>query len=60
MQGLTQHFEQMFMGGGTQSSERKSFLDEASDPPEELHLNHEEVCWEFYTGRPFAVPELVR
>ena len=37
----------------------KTFLDEASDPPEELHLNHEEVCWEFYTGRHFAVPELV-
>ena len=33
--------------------------DEASDPPAELHLNHEEVCWESYTGRHFAVPELV-
>ena len=22
-------------------------------------MNHEEVCWEFYTGRHFAVPELV-
>ena len=25
----------------------------------ELPLNHEEVCWEYYTGRHFAVPELV-
>ena len=58
VQGLTQHFEQMSMRGGAQSSD-KTFLDEASDPPEELHLNHEEVCWEFYTGRHFAVPELV-
>ena len=58
VQGLTQHFEQMSMKGGAQSSD-KTFLDEASDPPEELHLNHEEVCWEFYTGRHFAVPELV-
>ena len=59
VQGLTQHFEQMSMRGGTQSSD-KTFLDEASDPPEELHLNHEEVRWEFYTGRHFAVPELVQ
>ena len=58
VQGLTQHFEQMSMKGGAQPSER-SFLDEASDPPVELHLNHEEVCWEYYTGRHFAVPELV-
>ena len=40
-------------------TETKSFLDEASDPPVELPLNHEEVCWEYYTGRHFAVPELV-
>ena len=58
MQGLTQHFEQMSMRGGTQS-ELKSFLDEAADPPVELHLNHDEVTWEYYTGRHFAVPELV-
>ena len=31
----------------------------ASEPPEELHLSHDEICWEFYTGRHFAVPELV-
>ena len=29
------------------------------EPAEELHLNHEEVRWEFYTGRHFAVPELI-
>ena len=48
VQGLTQHFEQMSMRGGTHT-ETKSFLDEAS----------EEVWWEYYTGRHFAVPELV-
>ena len=58
VQGLTQHFEQMSMRGGTHS-ETKTFLDEASDPPVELSLIHEEVCWEYYTGRHFAVPELV-
>ena len=58
VQGLTQHFEQMSMRGGTHT-ESKTFLDEASDPPVELPLNHEEVCWEYYTGRHFAVPELV-
>ena len=36
-----------------------SFLDEASDPPEKVQLNHEEVSWEYYTGHCFAVPELV-
>ena len=49
----------MSMRGGAQSSEMKTFLDEASEPPEELHLNHDEVCWEFYTGRHFGVRELV-
>ena len=59
MQGLTQHFEQMSMRGGAHTSETKFFLDEASDPPVEVHLNHEEVSWEYNTGRHFAVPELV-
>ena len=36
-----------------------SFLDEASGPPVKVQLNHEEVSWEYYTGRYFAVPELV-
>ena len=57
VQGLTQHFEQMSMRGGTHASETKTFLDEASDPPVELHLNYEEVSWEYYTGRHFTVPE---
>ena len=34
VQGLTQHFEQMSMRGGTYTPEMGSFLDEASDPPE--------------------------
>ena len=59
VQGLTQHFEQMSMRGGTHTSEMDSFLDEASDPPVKVQLNHEEVSWEYYTGRCFAVPELV-
>ena len=59
VQGLTQHFEWMSVRGGTHASEMKSFLDEASDPPVEIHLNHEEVTWDYYTGRYFAVPELV-
>ena len=48
----------MSMKGGAQPSD-KTFLDEAFEPAEELHLNHEEVRWEFYTGRHFAVPELI-
>ena len=59
VQGLTQHFEQMSMRGGTHTSELGSFLDEASDPPEKVQLNHEEVSWEYYTGHCFVVPELV-
>ena len=58
VRGLTQQFEQMSMKGGTQPSD-KTFLDEAFEPAEELHLNHEEVRWEFYTGRHFEVPELI-
>ena len=59
VQGLTQHFEQMSMKGGTHTSEMGSFLDEASDPPEKVKLNHEEVSWEYYTGHCFATQELV-
>ena len=59
VQGLTQHFEQLSMKGGAHTSEMGSFLDEASDPPEKVQLNHEEVSWEYYTGHCFAVPELV-
>ena len=59
VQGLTQHFEQLSMKGGTHASEVWSFLDDPSDPPEKVQLNHEEVSWEYYTGHCFAVPELV-
>ena len=59
VQGLTQHFEQMSMRGGTHVSEMGSFLDEASDPPEKVQLNHEEVSWEYYTGHCFSNQELV-
>ena len=44
---------------GAQSPETKTFLDEAFEPPEELRLKHDEITWEFYTGRHFAVPELI-
>ena len=56
VQGLTQHFEQLSMKGGTHASEMGSFLDEASDPPEKVQLNHEEISWEYYTGYCFAIP----
>ena len=59
VQGLTQHFEHLSMKGGTHASEVGSFLDDPSDPPEKVQLNHEEVSWEYYTGHCFAVPELV-
>ena len=59
VQGLTQHFEQLTVKGGAHASEMGSFLDEASDPPEKVQLNHEEVSWEYYTGHCFAIPELV-
>ena len=59
MQGLTQHFEQLSMKGGAHASEVGSFLDDPSDPPKKVQLNHEEVSWEYYTGHCFAIPELV-
>ena len=59
VQGLTQHFEQLSTKGGAHASDRGSFLDEASDPPEKVQLTHDEVSWEYYTGHCFAVPELV-
>ena len=52
VQGFTQHFEQLSMKGG-------AHLDEASDPPEKVQLNHEEISWEYYTGHCFAIPERV-
>ena len=59
VQGLAQRFEKMSVRGGAQSPEMKTFLDEAFEPAEELHLKHDEITWEFYTGRHFAVPELI-
>ena len=59
VQGLAQHFEKMSVRGGAQSPEMKTFLDEAFEPPEELHLKHDEITWEFFSGRHFAVPELI-
>ena len=59
VQGLAQRFEKMSVRGGAQSPEMKTFLDEAFEPPEELRLKHDEITWEFYTGRHFAVPELI-
>ena len=59
VQGLTQHFEQLSMKGGAHASEMGSFLDEASDAPEKVQLNHEEISWKYYTGHCFAIPELV-
>ena len=57
--GLAQHFEKMSVRGSAQSPDAKTFLDEAFDPPVELHLKHDELTWEFYTGRHFVVSELI-
>ena len=59
VQGLAQRFEKLSVRGGAQSPDMKTFLDEAFEPAEEQHLKHDEITWEFYTGRHFAVPELI-
>ena len=46
-------------GGRDSVLQERSYLDDLSDPPKKVQLNHEEVSWEHYTGHCFAVPELV-
>ena len=58
VQGLTQHFEQMSKRSSTPGTGMGLFLDDTSDPPAKVKLNHDEISWEYYSGHYFAVPEL--
>ena len=59
MQGLTQHFEQMFMRNTASPVDMRHIPDDATAEPSNIILKHDEISTELYSGHIFPAYELV-